>query len=55
MAGRKQESYVKKYGGEGKDIHSRMQRISGLKSVHARKMQKLRKSASTPKMRGTPA
>jgi hypothetical protein len=50
MAGRKQSSYVRKYGAEGKVIHSRMQKISGLKAVHARKMKKLgkRRSQSAP-------
>jgi len=49
MAGRKRSSYVKEYGAkEGKDVHSRMQKISGLKSAHARKMKKLRKPASAP-------
>jgi hypothetical protein len=40
MAGRKQP----KYSGEGKDIQSRLQRFSGLKNAHVRKMKKLRES-----------
>jgi hypothetical protein len=44
MAGRKLSSYVKKYGKEGKSVLSGMQKLSGLKSAHVKKIKKLRKT-----------
>ena len=42
MAGRKLESYVRKYGEvEGRKMLSRMQKISGLASAHAKQKKRL--------------